>query len=70
MNSTVTVSLTPDLAVWLEQMAQRTGKTEEEVVQTQLDEARKRIEERPWLALAGTLEGPPDLSMREGYDPR
>jgi hypothetical protein len=70
MNSTVTVSLTPDLAGWLAELAQRSGKTEEEVAQQQLGEARKRFQERPWMALAGTIDGPPDLSVREGYGPR
>jgi len=70
MNSTYTVSVPSDLAGWISEMAAKFGKSEEDVIRWQLQEAQLRIKDRPWLALAGCVEGPPDLSMREGFDPR
>ncbi len=70
MNKTLTISLTPQLAEWLAQTAEKTARTEEKVAQQQLEEARIAMKMRPWLAYAGCVEGPEDLSMREGFGPR
>lgn len=68
--STITVELTDDLAGWLADRAAKTGQTHNEFVQAQLEKARLESLEKPWMKYVGCIEGPPDLSMREGFDQR
>ena len=70
MNSTITIRLPEELATWIEKIAETTGQTRSEVVRMHLEHARLAREEKPWMKLIGCMEGPPDLSMREGFGPR
>jgi len=66
MSNTITVRLPDDLAQWLEQTARRTGVPKGRIVREQLQQKRAS-EKRPFLKLAGTISGAPDLSVRKGF---
>ncbi len=62
-----TFELSDDLTGWLDDRAAKTGRSREEIVLAILDRAHREESEKPWMELAGTIDGPPDLSMRKGY---
>jgi len=64
--NTLTVSLPEDLAEWLEEAAQKTGMSRGRIVRMQLERARESSG-RPFLRLAGAVDGSPDLSSRKGF---
>ena len=66
MSNTITVRLPEDLAEWLDAASRATGVPRGRIVRDQLELARKR-EKRPFLRLAGSVEGPRDLSTRKGF---
>ena len=68
--SILTISLPEDAAAWLKENASRTGRTPDEIVLEQIERARLQPEEKPWMKYVGCIEGAPDLSMREGFEPR
>ena len=70
MSNTLSVRLPEDLALWLKETAEQTGRTQGELVRLHLEKARASSNEKPWMALAGSVEGPRDLSMREGFGKR
>ena len=71
MSNTLSVRLPEDLSVWLKETAERTGRTQGEIVRLQLEKARTTSGEKRWMALAGKAKGlPRDLSMREGFGKR
>lgn len=69
MSITITVRLTPELKEWLTDASRRTGLPAGRIVRDHLEEARMKTG-KPYLKLAGMLEGPRDLSTRKGYSPR
>ena len=54
------------LAEWLSDTAQMTGVPQGRIVREQLERARTS-EKRPFLRLAGAVNGPRDLSSRKGF---
>ena len=66
MSNTITVRLPEDLAEWLDSAARKAGVPRGRIVRDQLQLARKR-EKRPFMRLAGSVEGPRDLSTRKGF---
>ena len=66
MSNTITVRLPDDVAEWLNETARKTGVPKGRIIREQLDKARS-AEKRPFLRLAGTIAGPPDLSKRKGF---
>ena len=70
MSNTLSIRLPDELATWLRQTAASTGQTQGELVRLHLEKARAASEEKPWMALAGSIKGPRDLSMREGFGKR
>jgi plasmid stability protein len=66
MGNTLTVRLPRALAEWLERTAARTGRSQGEIVRDQLEKA-KSAETRPFMRLAGAVDGPRDLSGRKGF---
>jgi hypothetical protein len=66
MSNTITVRLPEDLAEWLDAASRKAGVPRGRIVRDQLQLARKR-EKRPFLRLAGSIDGPPDLSSRKGF---
>jgi metal-responsive CopG/Arc/MetJ family transcriptional regulator len=66
MRNTITVRLPEDLAEWLDSASRKAGVPRGRIVRDQLQLARKR-EKQPFLHLAGSVEGPRDLSTRKGF---
>jgi hypothetical protein len=66
MSNTITVRLPEDLAEWLDAASRKAGVPRGRIIRDQLQLARKR-EKRPFLRLAGSIDGPPDLSSRKGF---
>lgn len=67
MNHSITVHLPADLHEWLEQEARTTGLSKDRIVCEQLENSRIRKIPQPFMKLAGSVEGPPDLSTRKGF---
>lgn len=67
MSQTVTVRLPDELAEWLEESAARAGVSQAQVIREQLEKARSSAGQKPFMRLAGSLEGDPDLSKRKGF---
>lgn len=67
MGHTLTVRLSEELAVWLEETAERTGVSQGQIIRQRLEEAKAVADDRPFMRLAGTVEGPRDLSRRKGF---
>jgi predicted transcriptional regulator len=66
MSNTLTVRLPDDLAQWLEETARKSGIPRGRIVKMELERAQKESG-RPFMRLAGVVEGPPDLSSRKGF---
>jgi hypothetical protein len=67
MGHTITIRLTPELAVWLAQAAANAGVPQGRIVRQELERAMLEQPERPFLRLAGSIDGPEDLSSRRGF---
>ena len=70
MSNTLSIRLPKELSQWVKQTAENTGLTQGEVVRQQLEKARSTATSKPWMALAGKVRGPRDLSVREGFGKR
>ena len=66
MSNTLTICLTEDLAEWLRETSRKAGVPRGRIIRDQLNLARK-LQTRPFLQLAGSVEGPRDLSSRKGF---
>jgi hypothetical protein len=69
MSNTITLRLPADLAQWLEQESIVTGLPKGRIVREQLEQLRTKKARQPFLDLAGSIEGPPDLSRKKGFEP-
>jgi hypothetical protein len=67
MGHTLTIRIDKDLAAWLEAEAMRTGVSQGKIVRDQLERARNARGTRRFMRLAGTVNGPKDLSRRKGF---
>jgi len=67
MSHTITIRLSRELAVWLEETAAGTGRSQGEIVREQLERARAGGGSRAFMRLAGAVKGPKDLSTRKGF---
>ena len=66
MRSTISIRLDADLAQWLRTSAAKSGVAQGKIVRDQLNQARKR-EQAAFMRLAGSVDGPPNLSERKGF---
>lgn len=66
MRNTLTVRLPDDLAEWLDETSRKSGIPRGRIVRAELERARTSAN-RPFLRLAGAIEGSPRLSMRKGF---
>ena len=66
MRNTLSVRLPDDLAEWLEATSRKTGVPRGRIIRDQLQRART-LESPPFMRLAGTIDGPRDLSTRKGF---
>jgi plasmid stability protein len=69
MSATLTIRLPDDLAQWLQNRAKQTGRSQASLIKECLESAR-RGESKPYMKLAGALEGPSNLSQRRGFRSR
>ena len=67
MSQTVTIRLTKELAVWLEQVSKRSGVPRGRIIREQLEKARDTGGEQSFMRLAGSVRGARDLSTRKGF---
>jgi hypothetical protein len=67
MSNSITVRLPEDLVQWLEEESKATGNPKGRIVRDQLEQLRTKKVRQPFLDLAGSVEGAPDLSYRKGY---
>lgn len=67
MSNTITVRLPEDLVQWLEEESKATGLPKGRIVREQLEQLRVKKARQPFLGLAGSVEGAPDLSRRKGF---
>jgi Ribbon-helix-helix protein, copG family len=70
MGHTLTVRIDKELAAWLEAEAARTGVSQGKIVREELERAKKARGSRSFMRLAGTIDGPKDLSQRKGFSRR
>jgi len=71
MGHTITVRVDPDLAAWLERAAAESGLSQGQIVREQLQKAKEADKgAKPFMRLAGTIEGPRNLSRRKGFSPK
>jgi predicted transcriptional regulator len=66
MGTTLTIRLPEDLAQWLEESARKSGIPRGRIVKRELERARKESS-RPFMRLAGKIDGASDLSTRKGF---
>jgi len=66
MSNTLTIRLPEDLAKWLDEASRKSGIPRGRIVKMQLERAQKEPG-RAFMRLAGSIDGPPDLSARKGF---
>ncbi len=67
MSHTITIRLNKELAVWLEELSAKTGLSQGRIIRDQLERARAGHRSQSFLRLAGSVNGPRDLSSRKGF---
>lgn len=67
MSNTLTVRLSPELAAWLEETAEKSGVSQGKIVRDQLERARAASKTQKFMRLAGAVGGAPNLSSRKGF---
>lgn len=67
MSTTLSVRLPEELARWIEENARATGRSQGSLVKEALERMRQADAPKPFLALAGCVEGPRNLSQRKGF---
>ncbi|WAC18005.1 ribbon-helix-helix protein, CopG family [Luteolibacter sp. SL250] len=67
MSTTLSIRLGEDLARWVEEQARATGRSQGSLVKEALEKVRQAEQAKPFMKLAGSLEGPEDLSRRKGF---
>ena len=66
MSHTVSIRLPEKTSQRLAERVQKTGRSRSEIVREVLDESLQ-AEPRAFMALAGSIEGAPNLSQRKGF---
>ena len=66
MSTTLSIRLPDDLARWVEDQAKATGRSRGSLVKEAIERARQ-AKTKPFMSLAGALDGPTDLSERKGF---
>lgn len=69
MGATLSIRLPADLDRWLEEESKLTGLPKGRIVREQLEVYRTRKLRQPFLDLAGSVEGTPELSQKRGFEP-
>jgi Arc/MetJ-type ribon-helix-helix transcriptional regulator len=66
MSTTLSIRLPDELAHWVEEQARATGRSKISLIKEAIERARQ-AKTKPFMTLAGAVEGPPDLSERKGF---
>ena len=69
MSNTITIRLPEELEDWLTEESRVTGIPKGRIVREQLERMRTQRARQPFLDLAGSVEGSPDLSRKRGFEP-
>jgi predicted DNA-binding protein len=67
MSTTLVIRLPEELAQWVEENTRVTGRYQGSLVKDALEHVRQADASEPFLALAGSVEGPRNLSQRKGF---
>jgi hypothetical protein len=67
MSTTLSVRLPEALARWVEENAKATGRSQGSLVKEALERVRQTEASKPFLRLAGSVDGPRNLSRRKGF---
>ena len=69
MSRTLTIRITDEISEWLKQTSRRSGIPAGRIIREQLERAMSEssIEEKPFMKLAGSFDGPGNLSTRKGF---
>ncbi len=67
MSTTLSIRLGEDLARWVEEQAQATGRSQGSLVKEALEKVRQAEQAKPFMKLAGSVDGPKNLSRRKGF---
>ena len=67
MSNTLTIRLPEDLNRWLDEESRATGLPKGRIVKEQLERLRTAKARQPFLDLAGSVDGVPELSGRKGF---
>jgi predicted transcriptional regulator len=67
MSTTLSIRLSDDLARWVEEQARSTGRSQGSLVKEALEKARRAEGAKPFMKLAGSVDGAEDLSQRKGF---
>lgn len=67
MSTTLSVRLPEALARWVEENAKATGRSQGSLVKEALERVQRDRASKPFLALAGSIDGPKNLSRRKGF---
>jgi hypothetical protein len=70
MSNSLTVRLPEDLSEWLNETARKSGVPVGRIIRKELERARSEKDAKPFLRLAGQIDGPKDLSTRKGFAKR
>ena len=66
MSKTLSLRIPEHLAKRLEEQSRLTGRSRGSIVKDSLEQTL-RPTTKPYMELAGSIEGPPDLSKRKGF---
>jgi predicted transcriptional regulator len=67
MSTTLSLRLPEELAQWVEENARVTGRSQGSLVKDALERVRQADASKSFLSLAGSIEGPKNLSQRKGF---
>jgi hypothetical protein len=67
MNQAITIQVPAELSEWLDTEAKRSGVSQGKFVRDQLLKARSETHSKKFMKLAGTVNGPKNLSQRKGF---
>jgi len=66
MSHTISVRLPKETSQRLEERARKSGRSRSAIVKEALEQSLQN-QPKPFMRLAGTIEGAPDLSQRKGF---
>ena len=68
MSNAITIRLPEELEDWLEEESRVTGLPKGRIVCEQLERLRTKTARQPFLGLAGSVDGTPELSRKKGFE--